>query len=183
MKFQQTFCKCCKICQIFENSARRSCRSQTMLKSAHLLAKIGADTAEHERHFARLNERHCANFHRAAPPGSGGSGLTRGKITFPPEASLMQENAGPAVSLNSKTYLWKQDRFRNCESQVLSRRLPRTRCASLLPSCGAMPISPSGALVISEHGQKQFQIRARNILAKLSNIENLCFAVNVLRIH
>ena len=38
----------------FESAARKSCRSQKMMQNAYLLAKIGADTVENERHFAEI---------------------------------------------------------------------------------------------------------------------------------
>jgi len=57
VKFQQNiFANLANICKILPNckmSARQSRRSKKMLKSAYLLAKIGADTAENEPNFAK----------------------------------------------------------------------------------------------------------------------------------
>ena len=54
-----------KFRQFVENSVSLFCRSQKLLKNAYLLAKIGADTAENEQHFALLRnaERVRKQFH------------------------------------------------------------------------------------------------------------------------
>ena len=54
-----------KFRQIFENSVSSFCRSQKMLQNGYLQAKIGADTAENEQHFAlfRNAERVRKQFH------------------------------------------------------------------------------------------------------------------------
>ena len=43
-----------KFCQISKNSAWESGRFWKMLQNAYFLAKIGADTAENEQHFAEI---------------------------------------------------------------------------------------------------------------------------------
>ena len=55
--FSKKNCKCRKICKIlsnFKNSAWESGRFWKMLQNAYFLAKIGADTAENEQHFAEI---------------------------------------------------------------------------------------------------------------------------------
>ncbi len=54
---QQQRCKLCKTCKILPNfkfSVEESCRFQKNMKNAHLIARIGYDTAENEQHFADI---------------------------------------------------------------------------------------------------------------------------------
>ena len=60
VKIQQNFAnvaKSTKFCRISKFSAKESGRFLKMLKNAYLLAKIGADTAENDQHFAENEQR------------------------------------------------------------------------------------------------------------------------------
>ena len=52
MQILQNYQSSAKFCNFFKNSAGEPCKSQKMLNNAYLLAKIGADTAANEQHFA-----------------------------------------------------------------------------------------------------------------------------------
>ena len=49
-----------------------------MLKNAYLLAKIGADTAQHEQHFAEILPRFCRSAVVSPTDAATGAGLREG---------------------------------------------------------------------------------------------------------